>query len=385
MILTDLTDTEYGDRRRISMRLHWEDQRKPSQILYFEARNETAALLRPTADGFALACLPLAMGAGERRLRVEGVLCTRLRAGLRIINEVLHGWFPQYPLIEVEASDGFRPTTPPPHRRVATQLSGGVDGLTTLRRNRLDYPLDHPESIRGCITLFGINTFDVDVNGPVRLRLDAFDALLQRLQGLAEAEQFALHPVWTNVRSLAPNYRYWTRLGFGAGHFAVAQLFRGTYDKVLAASDGEGASPAPGALHPLFESHLSTDAVRIQGAENEMTRVDKLALLADWDAGRRLMQPCHYVKIPPDGQINCGRCEKCLRTMLILIGLGKLDQVSAFSENDVPVDRIFRIPVNNWRKARLLAQAIPSLQGVERRDLVWAIRARLALFYLLRR
>lgn len=384
MILTELTDTDGGDLRRISMRVRWEDTPRQPRTLYFEARDSTAELLQPTADGFALACLPLAMGTGERRLRVEGRLCTRLRAGLRIINQVLHEWFPHYPIIEVEASDGFRPTTPPSYRRVAAQLSGGVDGLTTLRRNRLDYPLDHPESIRGCITLFGINTFDVDANGPVRARLDAFDSLLQRLRGLAEVEQFALHPVWTNVRSLAPSYRFWTQVGFGAGHFAVSQFFRGTYDKVLAASNGLGPNPEPGALHPLFDAHLSTDAVRIQGAEHEMSRTEKVALLADWDAGRRLMQPCHYVEIPPDGQINCGRCEKCLRTMLTLIGLGKLDQVSAFSENDVPIDRIFRIPVNDLGKARLLAQSIPSLQRVGRGDLVWAIRARLALFHLLR-
>jgi len=384
MILTNLTDQQHGDRRRISMDLVWEDRTVPTQTLYFEAEGETAELLHPSADGFAVACLPLAAGLGEKRLHVDAKLCTRLRSGLRLVNEVFHTWYPDCAMLELEAADGFQTTRPPADRRVASLLSGGVDGLTTLRQNRLDYPLDHPESIRACITLFGINTFDVNDDGPVPERLVAFEALLQRLRGLAEAEHFELHPVHTNIRSLAPNYKYWTRMGFGAAHIAVSQLFQGHFDKVLFASDGDGPNPLPGAMHPLFNPHFSTDAVRIQGEQDEMLRAEKIALLADWDLGRRLMQPCHYVKIPAEGKINCGRCEKCVRTMLMLIGMGRLDEVSAFAENDVTPDRIFRIPVNNRRKAKLLLQAVPYLREVGRMDLVWAIRARVALFHLVR-
>ena len=70
--------------------------------------------------------------------------------------------------------------------------------------------------------------------------------------------------------------------------------------------------------------------------------------------------------------------------MLMLIGLGKLQDVSAFVENDLAPDRVFQIPVNNRRKAALLQQSIPSLRKVGRNDLVWAIRARVALFYIVR-
>jgi hypothetical protein len=226
--------------------------------------------------------------------------------------------------------------------------------------------------------------FDVNEKGQVPERVEAFGALLGRLGELAKTEQFALHPVSTNIRSLAPDYKYWTRMGFGSAHIAVSQLFQGHFDKILYASDGEGPNPLPGAMHPLFTPHFSTDAVRIQGEQDEMYRAEKVALLADWDAGRRLMQPCHYVKIPEQGKINCGRCEKCVRTMLMLIGLGKLQDVSAFVENDLAPDRVFQIPVNNRRKAALLQQSIPSLRKVGRNDLVWAIRARVALFYIVR-
>ncbi|HVS03293.1 MAG TPA: hypothetical protein VMT16_11035 [Thermoanaerobaculia bacterium] len=384
MILTELADRQEGPRRRISMDLVWEDSPHPRETLYFAADGEAADLMRPSADAFAIACLPLAVGTGERRLRVEDTLCTRLRSGLRLVNQVFHEWYPRCSLVALEATGGFAPTRPPERRRVASLLSGGVDGLMTLRRNRLDYPLDHPESIRACITLFGVNKFDVTDGRPVPERLDAFAALLGRLGELAREEHFRLLPVRTNVRSLAPSYAYWTAMGFGAGHSAVAQLFQGHFDKVLFASNGDGPNPPPGAAHPVFNPHFSTDAVRIQGEQDEMRRSEKLELLTRWELARRLMQPCHYVRIPEGGRINCGRCEKCVRDMLTLIGLGRLRNVSAFAEDDLTPDRLFRIPLNNRRKAALLLQSIPGLRQAGRRDLAWAIRARVALFHLLR-
>lgn len=384
MVLTNLRDHWQGDVRKISMDLVWEDNPIPRQTLYFAAKGETAERLNSNANGFALATLPLAANWRERRFLVESKLCSRLGPGLRFLNEVFKQWYPPISLLTIEAADGFEPTSPPATRRVGCLLSGGIDGLTALRVNRLTYPLDHPESIRDCITLFGINKFDIDVTGPVRERLQAFAALIRRLSALAKAEHFHLHPVHTNVRSLAPGYTYWNRMGFGVGHSAVAQLFQGYLDKVLLASDGDGPNPSPGAMHPLIDGRFSTDAVRIQGVQDEMLRPDKIALLADWEWGRQLMQPCHYITIPENGRINCGRCEKCIRTMLTLIGLGRMPEVTAFQDKQVPITRLFSFPLASRRKVALLMQSLPLLKGAGRFDLVWAIRVRIALYKLFR-
>lgn len=383
MRLTNLKDWRDGSTRTISMDIELEETPRPVQTLYFSADGEAADLMHPGADAFAIACLPMAAWLGEKRMLVEGSLCTRLRDGFKGINRVFADWYSNIGMVLVEPTDGYNPTVPPPQRRVANMLSGGVDGLAALRQNRIDYPLEHPESIRACITLFGINTYDVDENGQVAERLAAFDTVLKRLRGLAEAEQFLLLPVRTNVRSIAPSHRAWTSVGYGAGHIAVSQLFQGAFDKVLFASDGEGPNPPPPApIHPLINTLHSTNAVTIQSVQDEMFRPEKVALIADWDLGRRLMQPCHYVKIPEDGKINCGRCEKCVRTMLMLIGIGRLNDVSAFSENEVTPRMVRGIPVRNSRKAHQLQLAIPQLKAAGRNDLVRAIQKRIWRFRL---
>jgi hypothetical protein len=377
MRLTELNDTIEGGNRTISMNVVWEDVELPNKTLYFSADGRAAQHMAPATDAFAIACLPLAAWMGERRLQLDGALCTRLRAGLLAINRVYADWYPEVRMVSVEPTSGYRPTAPPSERRLASLLSGGVDGLATLRQNRLDYPLEHPESIRACITLFGINHFDLDENGPVPERLAAFEDLRGRLRSLAEAEKFELLPVRTNVRSLGFDYRAWTRIGFAAGHIAVAQLFHGHFDKVLFSSDGAGPNPPHAAAHPMITPWFSTNAVTVQSDQDAILRTDKIALLANWEWGRRLMQPCHYVRIPEQGRINCGQCEKCVRTMLTLIGLGRLKDVSAFAGMDVTPDLIRKIPVHSDLKASLLAQSIPLLRTAGRDDLIRAIRQRM--------
>jgi hypothetical protein len=380
MRLQNLQDTRDGAYRTVSMDLVWEDSPRPAQSLYFSVHGNAGDSLNPTPDAFAIACLPLALWFRERRLSIDGSLCPRLAGGLRAVNGIFADWYGNLAEISIEASGGFIPRWPPATGRTVSLLSGGVDGLYALRRNRLNYPLDHPSSISACITLFGGNTFDVDEQGPVPERLTAFVSLVQRLSALAEQERFELIPVLTNIRSLGLDYRAATKIGIGAGHIAVAQLFQGRFHQALFASDGDGPNPFPGASHPLLMPHFSTDALLVQGTENEVPRSEKIRSLADWEPGRRLMQPCHYVTIPAEGRINCCRCEKCIRTMLVLIGLNRLQDVGAFVEKDVTPDMIQAIPIATLNKADLLMQSIPLLAAVGRDDLIRAIRRRVLRF-----
>lgn len=376
MRISNLCDNRDGGTRTVSMDLDWEEAEHSLDRLYFEADGETADLFHPSPDPFVIACLPLAGWLGERRLIVEGAICTRLEKGLKALNEVYSRWFPNVQRVSMEPSEGFVARSPPPERHLASMLSGGVDGLASLRRNRLDYPLGHPNSIRACITLFGIGTYDVTEEGPSDDRLRTFESLLERLGKLAGEEHFDLLPVRTNVRRIAPDYRAWTKVGFGAGHIAAAQLFQGSFDRVLFSSDGDGPDPPPGAMHPLTNFGYSTGALTVQSDQDEMRRSEKVALLADWEAGRRWMQPCHHIEIPGEGKINCGSCEKCVRTMLVLIGLGRLDEVDAFRGMDVSPEKIRRIPIHNRRKLNHLLDSLPLLEEAGRDDLVKAIRRR---------
>lgn len=380
MKIRNLSVGDVADGRRVTAEVVWEDSARPPHTLYFETSKRFAADLQPSPDAFVLAALPAAVWFGERRVEIEGSLCTQFRDGLRAVMAIYARWYERCRPLSIEPLEGYAPTMPRPDTRTGSFLSGGVDGLAALRANRLDYANGHPESIRDCILLFGANDFQSTTEGPVPERLVAFRQLQSRLLDLAQSEDFELIPVLTNTRLLIRDYDCWTAVGFGAANVSVAHALSRRFSRVLFASDGNGVDAPPGASHPLLDQYFSTAAVQVRHEQATWSRVDKLRLLADWPPALRIMQPCHGVEVLPEGQLNCGHCEKCIRTMLGLLALGKLGDAQAFPGSDVTPAMIEKIPVLTAVKADLLRQLVEPLRSAGREDLVSAVQAKIAAF-----
>jgi len=356
----------------------FEDTDRAPRTVFVEGPESVAGELEPSADAFVLASVAFASWLGERRIRVEGAVCPRLRDGLRAVLQVYGRWFPRCGPVMLEPTLGFVAPTPRRDARTASFLSGGVDGLTALRTNRLDFPRAHPASIRDGLLLFGANDFEMEADAPVPERLAAFERLTARLDALAAAEDFTLIPLHTNVRhALCPDYLCWMKVGFAAANIAVAHTLGRRMTSVLFASDGVGPDPTPCASHPLVDQHFSSAALTVVHEHAALTRQEKLRILAAWEPALALMQPCHYIEVPPHGQINCGRCEKCVRTMLDLIGLGVLARAPAFADDDVAPEWIEWMGLPSLVKVELLAQSLPALRAVGRDDLVGAVERRI--------
>jgi hypothetical protein len=89
------------------------------------------------------------------------------------------------------------------------------------------------------------------------------------------------------------------------------------------------------------------------------------------------MQPCwRRSERLADGRLNCGRCEKCLRTMLALLVLGQLAGCRAVEEEDVDPAWIRATLLPSRLKLDLLLQLEEPLTRIGRRDLVRALAYR---------
>jgi hypothetical protein len=278
------------------------------------------------------------------------------------------------PRLEVE--HGFAPTRPRANARTGAFLSGGVDALAVLRANRLAYPLDHPRSIRDGFLAFGLYGFDATEAGPVPERLDAWADLRSRLAGLAERESFTLVPVYTNVRTFSPDYLTWSRALFSPMTAAIVHGFAGRVSTALLGSDGVGIEPDDVSESQMLSQCFSSAALEVRLDLVHLDRLARIRMLADWADGRALMQPCHWVELPRPGQVNCGRCEKCVRTMLGLVVLGRLGDTPAFADDDLTADRIDALHIASSNKLRHLSAFVGPLRAAGRRDLVRAIRRR---------
>ena len=138
------------------------------------------------------------------------------------------------------------------------------------------------------------------------------------------------------------------------------------------ASSGAGLGHVPHGSHPLLDGHLGTGAVRVHSPQPLLSRQRKLGLLADWAPAYDILTPCHQYPHLGDDEVNCGRCEKCIRTMTGLVAHGALERFSAFPVDDVTPGMILGLEVRSRYDFFVDPDLLAGLEAAGRRDLVAA-------------
>lgn len=378
MRIVDLRKVAQPGGVRVAATVIWEECDRPNQEVYVECRGPAAEELAPNPDAFLLACVMPAMEYRERRVEIEGTICPELRNGLGSAFSVIRDWFPEHKGPAIEASGGFRPAVPRTPPRVASFMSGGIDALATLRSNRLDYPLDHPASIQDCFFLFGFNTYDFNPSGPVAERVEDFERRVIRMENLAREARINLIPVYTNVRFIAKDFLSWNKRGMGAGLASVAHAFSARISRALIGSSGDQGAVPPLGTHPLLDPNYSSAGLEIRHDGLWLARLQKTAIVSDWDAALAIVQSCQQHEL--HDTINCGQCNKCFRTMIHLAALGKLERAHAFPSRAVTPEMIHQAKITKEADAGYLEQTVEQFMSVNRPDLAQAVRDRIARY-----
>ncbi len=223
--------------------------------------------------------------------------------------------------MEIEPTQGSVAPYPLSSPRTASYMSGGVDALTTLRLNRLDFPKNHPASIRDgiLITGYGIKKTPGSEDPKSELRKDS-----PFLAELIAQEDLTFIPVHTNFTRVYPDHHRFSFEGSGAFFAAVANAFPTRFSSVIISSGWDITHLPPWGTHPLLDHNYSRCAMTIRHEGHRFTRMEKVGVFAGWDLGLRHLQTCNYNKVIPKRSLNCGSCDKCLRTMMQLMLYDKL-------------------------------------------------------------
>jgi len=366
-----------GDRARIEGAVVWEDCGREPVRLYYEMPAPFGAALEPRAEAFLLAGVIPAMDQGERRVRLEGTLCPELRDNVSAALRVLHAWHGTRPPA-IEATQGFRVAAPPAAPRVAATMSGGIDSLATLRANRLAVPRDHPASIRDAFAIFGMNTYDHDERGAVPARLRDFEERLARWRPLAAQEGLELIPVYTNMRALPPSFEAWRGHTLGAGLASVAHAFGARVTKLLIPSPGYPGIPNVAGQHPMLDDNFCSATLQVFHHGLWMSRLEKTRLVAEWEAGMAILQPCQQIELGSPTP-NCGHCNKCWRTMLTLFALGRLEAAHTFPPCQIDAGSIGALKIDTDHEVSFLEEIAEALRP-RGGGLAKALEARLARY-----
>jgi hypothetical protein len=256
-------------------------------------------------------------------------------------------WYPflEKPVIDVEVKERLFENKP---GKTLSFFSAGIDSCFSLAWHNDPLLSKGQTSIEDVMIIWG---FDIPLSNGKE-----FKRKLDRAKTIEGPYKVSVIDVATNIRETMIKDTNWGFLTHGPALAAIALGLEKRYKKVLIASTGGYGDLKYWGSHvltdPLF-ANAQTEFVH-DGAEYD--RVEKTRSIMN----SSLMDILHVCNTSLTDQ-NCSRCEKCLRTMIILDIMGQLDQYKAFDISQYDPKKIVKILVGydyiqyTWKKIHALA------------------------------
>lgn len=333
MQITDFRLTEQSGTIRAESTVIWEDTERSPLNLFVQTDADFIDQIWVDPNAFLVATILSAWDAGERRVLVHESLCPLLLNNLEGVYMMLKAWYPNDfgPVPIIEATKGMK-TSIPTGKGVVSLMSAGIDSLCLLRANRLFYPLDHPDSIDAVLSV----SHEEHIASNRQDLWDKFAGRMTAIRPIAVDTGVAIIPAIANMWWLKPDGYFYGQKSYSSFLSAITGMFGKGYNKGLIASSYDASfANKPWGSNPQLDAYYSSSHFRMENSGTEMTRQRKVEIIADWPIGLQSIRVCQNDN---SGGSNCGTCEKCIRSMLMLESIGKLSECTAFPRNDIDVE-----------------------------------------------
>ncbi|HWQ91305.1 MAG TPA: hypothetical protein VN673_06520 [Clostridia bacterium] len=262
-------------------------------------------------------------------LEVEAPVSERLLKSMDTVQDIFLNWYPaQLQRIKVRAN-AQSAVAGRGDEKVACFFSGGVDAWYSFLKNRNRIGL-----------LLTVKGFDIPVYDEA-----VWPDLLKANQRIAAECGVPLLHVETNLRQcidpsrpgLGKQFRgnFWGNYLHGAFLGAVGLCLQQQWGTLIIPSSYPYISLHPWGSHPLVDRLWSNEVTEFVHDGSEANRMDKVRAIARANESLPVLR---QLRVCPDHtpmRYNCGRCEKCVRTMLALHLFKVLEKTPSF---DVPLD-----------------------------------------------
>jgi hypothetical protein len=325
MRLVSIMESQRPDNvKRITGTVEYQDQTREEYWFDIPAKYYSATSGNP----WLAILLPLAASLGEN-LSIPLPVDRQLLLGAESIVRLWHHWRPAMHLIAIDAT--ILDSTAPVSNGTASFFSAGVDSTFTVLRR---------PDVKHWITVLG---FDMPVS-----RTEEFRKHCARLAQIAADFGATFIPVATNIRETRWKTGHWELISHGPALAAVALMFEDHFAEVLIPASYDYTCLDPWGSHPLADPLFSTHGTKIIHEGTAYTRTEKIEYLSTCDRALSELHVC-YRGSDARGQdhTNCGRCEKCYRTMIALDIFGKLDDAKLFDRATFDIPRIAKIYVSH--------------------------------------
>jgi len=370
--ITDLRRENGAFGARLAATVRWEDSERSPVDAWWDVGDDVAESARPDPNAFLAAAFVPALRHGERRVAVEGAACPLLGTGLRTIAAVLRSWYPSTPPTPVlEPRDGWIAPVGRAEGATAGYLTGGVDSLHLLHSNREDFPEKHPSRISHALWIRGLDYPGEEESSAARAayaRLDGPIAEICRDAGVR------LVRITTNLRRLDSDLSFFAHWYLGGALVSGAHVLASRFSTVALGSSWPAEHLVPWGTHPLLDERYGSAAVSVRHEALGISRIEKLAHLRPHARSLERLVTCSDA--PAAETLNCGRCTKCVRTLLEMEAAGVLAHARSFPSAEVSAATIEGLELDNGTEY-FWSLLVAPLRALGRPEIASAIERRI--------
>lgn len=360
MLVSDIRLTEVDDGRELSARITMDRLDTDGLRIWFRATDDYAPR-ELDASPFLPGLLVTAMWWNEK-LVIDAPVSSRLLAAVEQAMAAYRCLYPSLPAIGVYAPSH---ELSPGERATACLFSRGVDSwysvLTNLEATQATRPpLSH---------LVYVPSIDFMYGAANRARS------IEATRRAADEVGCKLVLLESNLRTFTERFQEWG-ITCGGGLAGMSLFLGERFSYILLAASFPLTAPACCGSHPALDPCFSTERTEIVHDGATATRVDKVRYLATRPVALENLKVCYQEDI----EHNCGRCAKCVLTMLELQASGALDAAPVF---DTPLHPglVAGLAIKSDGHRVLLSEVLPELRDGS----PFTRRLRLALEWILLR
>ena len=317
--------------------------------------------LIPSSETAVALCLYPCMKTGSD-LEVNGTIDPQVLRNIPRIQDFYHCWdasFQHITLRNVQAlpSSGNKPP------RVALFFSGGIDCWYSLLKSQAE--------ITDLVYVWGL---DIPLDNQA-----LHEKALASIRQVADAFGKHLIVLRTNLREFTETYVPYNKM-YGTILAGLSHLLAAEVGKVYIAGGEWYTTLIASGSQVMIDESWSTETLEIIYDGLELSRLGKASVVGQNDLAMHTLRVCWA---NPDNDYNCGRCEKCLRTMVNLQIAGALERCTTFA---VPLSlkRVSRLTFFYQNDLIYLEENTRAAQKQpHNRKLFRALRRSLNRFYLI--
>lgn len=345
---------------RLSGKVEYQHRTRPAEQIWFDVPGSLGDMLSRNGNPWLACLLPYAVTLGEP-LEIELPVDPLLYEGAMAMMQVWDAWYPgERERVELHC-DLLEPGISPPSGRVGAFFSGGVDSFHTLLRHEPMGGAILPVHIDDLITVWGL---DVPLGNP-----GAFAKVSENIDSVAVALGKSTVTMATNLRESGWQATNWGLMGQGPALAAFALVLEARYRRMLLPSSLSYSSIRVWGTHPLVDPLFSTTRLDVRDDGAHDNRRAKIAAIADSGLAMQHLRVCWMAQ----SDQNCGKCEKCLRTLTSFELLGKRDRCVTFPADAWSVETLAALRYRNDLDRRYMSRLGEHARTVGRDDIANAI------------